>query len=153
MKFSSNDEALLSHNEDLNIGIQAIQTAVRTLVKNLYTQRASKGNFTETFPDILEGEKWQVRYGHLQDACLLELASIMVGLEHQGRVYTEMWYMTPDATGMTFIARSLETIKATLINMPDDRLTTRLRVVAAQTHSLELLKYGEKQEDEGAKIG
>ena len=61
--------------------------------------------------------------------------------------------MTPDATGMTFIARCLETIKATLINMPYDRLTAKLKVAAAQTHNLELLKYGEKQEDGGAIIG
>ena len=90
MQLSSN-EATLSHNDDfdINIGIQAIQTAVRMLVKSLYTQRASKGNITNIFPgnglDILEGEKWQVRYDHLQEACLLELASIMGGLEHQGK--------------------------------------------------------------------
>ena len=70
MQFSSN-EATLSNNDDLDLvsGIQEIQTAVRTLVKNLYTQRASRRNSTNIFPgnglDILEGEKWQLRYDHL----------------------------------------------------------------------------------------
>ena len=54
-----------------------------------------------------------------------------------------MWYMTPDATGMTFIAKCLETIKG----MPDDHLIAKLKVAAAQTHNLELLKYAAKQED------
>ena len=81
----------MSHNEDLGIAIQAIQTAVRTLVKNLYTQRASKGKFTNIFTgdglDILEGQKWWDRYNELQEACLLELASILGGLEHQGNTF------------------------------------------------------------------
>ena len=55
--------------------------------------------------------------------------------------------MTPDATGMTFIAKCLETIKGILINMPDDHLIAKLKVAAAQTHNLELLKYAAKQED------
>ena len=88
---SSKDEATLSHNEDLGIAIQAIQIAVRTLVKNLYTQRASKGKFTNIFTndglDILEGEKWKARYNELQEACLLELAAILGGLEHQGNTF------------------------------------------------------------------
>ena len=56
-----------------------------------------------------------------------------------------MWYLTPDATGMTFIAKCVETIRGALINMPDNRLTAKLKVVAAQTHNLELLNYGEKR--------
>ena len=87
MQFST-DDGTLSHNPDMSCGIQAIQTAVRTLVKNLYTQRASKGNFTNIFTgnglEILEGKKWQVRYNALEEACVLELASILGGLEHQG---------------------------------------------------------------------
>ena len=53
MQFSSN-EATLSNNDDLDLdsGIQAIQTAVRTLVKNLYTQRASRRNSTNIFPRL-----------------------------------------------------------------------------------------------------
>ena len=90
MQFSTDDETL-SHNPDMSCGIQAIQTAVRTLVKNLYTQRASKGNFTNIFIDdgleILEGKKWQFRYNALEEACLLELASILGGLEHQGTTF------------------------------------------------------------------
>ena len=94
MQFSSN-EATLSHNDDLDhdkdlrIGIQAIQTAVKTLIKNLYTQRARKGSVTNIFPgkglDILEGKKWQDRYDHLEESCLLELSSILGGIEHQGK--------------------------------------------------------------------
>ena len=87
MQFSTDDETL-SHNPDMSCGVQAIQTAIRTLVKNLYTQRASKGNFTNIFTgdglEILEGKKWQVRYNALEEACSLELASILGGLEHQG---------------------------------------------------------------------
>ena len=63
-----------------------------------------------------------------------------------GRVYTEMWYMTPDATGMTFIAKCVETIRGALINMPDNQLTPKLKIVATQTHNLELLNYEEKCE-------
>ena len=88
---SSTEEETLSHNPDLCYGIQAIQTAVRTLVKNLYTQRASNGKFTNIFIDdgleILEGKKWQDRYNALEEACLLEVAAIFGGLEHQGKTY------------------------------------------------------------------
>ena len=52
-----------------------------------------------------------------------------------------MWYLTSDATGMTFIARCLETIRGILINMPDNRITAKLKMVAMQTHNLELLEY------------
>ena len=60
-----------------------------------------------------------------------------------------MWYLTSDATGMTFIARCLETIRGILINMPDNRITA---MVAKQTHNLELLEYRVKgviQEGDG----
>ena len=52
-----------------------------------------------------------------------------------------MWYPNSDATGMTFIANCLETIRGILINMPDSQLTTKLKEVAVQKHNLELLNY------------
>ena len=52
-----------------------------------------------------------------------------------------MWYPNSDATGMTFIARCLDTIRGILINMPDNQLTTKLKEVAVQKHNLELLNY------------
>ena len=57
-----------------------------------------------------------------------------------------MWYLTPDATGMTYIARCLETIKGILINMPDSQSISKLKVVAGQTHNLELFRVKELTE-------
>ena len=85
---STTKDTTLIPNEGLGVGIQDIQTAVRMLVKNLYTQRALKGKFTNIFTNdglkILEGKRYQARYEALEEACLLELASILGGLEHQG---------------------------------------------------------------------
>ena len=67
------DEAALTHKTDFN-KIQSIQTAVRMLVKKLYVQRASKGNYTNFYIndslEILKGQKWQSRHDALQEACL-----------------------------------------------------------------------------------
>jgi len=94
-----------------------VQHHVKMLVKNLFTQRVEKmgNNITNVFTgeglEIRTGGKYAKRYRHLQRACLLELSSILVGLEHGDQLFTEMQYLTNDPQGMTFIAACLEAVR------------------------------------------
>ena len=97
-----------------------VQQAVKTLVKNLFTQRVEKAvksgnNITNVFTgeglEIRAGGKYAKRYRHLERACLLELSIILTGLEYGDRVFTEMQYLTNDPQGMTFIAGCLEAVR------------------------------------------
>ena len=79
-------------------GLEQIQFHVKTLVKNLYTQRITGTNLTNIFTGdglaMLDGAKYLKRYKHLERSCLLELCFIMVGMESGGQTFTEMLYFT-----------------------------------------------------------
>ena len=109
-----------------------VQHAVKTLVKNLFTQRVEKAlksgnNITNVFTgeglEIRTGGKYTKRYRHLERACLLELSIILAGLEQGGRLFTEMQYLTNDPQGMTFIAGCLEAVRQVAVGTSDQSLS------------------------------
>ena len=100
-----------------------VQHHVKTLVKNLFTQRVQKAqksgsNITNIFTgvglELREGNKYRRRYHHLERACLLELCMILVGLESGDQTFTEMRYLTNDPQGMTYIAACLQDLRRVL---------------------------------------
>ena len=102
---------------------QAIQYHIKTLVKDLFTQRVNKAratgnNITNVFTgeglEIRTAGKYVKRYNHLEMACLLELCIILVGLEYNNQIFTGMRYLTNDPQGMTYIAKCLEGLRQVL---------------------------------------
>lgn len=117
--FANLENIMNSRPQDCKL-MADIQHHVKTLVKNLFTQRVEKAlksgnNITNVFTgeglELRTGGKYTKRYRHLERACLLELSSLLVGLEHGDQVFTEMQYLTNDPQGMTFIAACLETVR------------------------------------------
>ena len=132
-----------------------VQHHVKTLVKHLFTQRVEKavksGNhitnvFTGEGLEIRPGGKFAKRYRHLERACLLELSSILTGLEYGDRVFTEMQYLTNDPQGMTFIAGCLEAVRkaagATFpcTKMPSDNIYQPFIEASSVSHGITFIK-------------
>ena len=130
-----------------------VQHAVKTLVKNLFTQRVEKavksGNpitnvFTGDGLAIRPGGKYAKRYRHLERACLLELSIILAGLEQGGRLFTEMQYLTNDPQGMTFIAGCLEALReaAASATSPSHKINSYLPFIeaVAVSHGITFIK-------------
>ena len=124
---------------------------IKTLVKNLFTQRVAGSNITNVFTgeglEIKKGGKYQKRYRHLERACLLELSIILVGLEYGNQVFTEMRYLTNTPQGMTFIAACLQDLRKALTTHGDLlRDTTKSRVLkraASVSHGITFVKFTE----------
>lgn len=135
--------------EDANSTAAAIQRHVKTLIKNLFTQRVNKAraagsNITNVFTGdglaMLSGKKYTERYRHLERACLLELCSIMVGLEHCAQKFTQMLYLTPDPQGMTHIAVCLQQVRHAIAKLPVSADAARLKATAAETHGITFVR-------------
>jgi hypothetical protein len=81
--------------------------------------RKAGSNITNIFVgDGLElhpGKKYQKRYKHLETACLLEISRILTGFFHDGQTFTEMYYLTDDPQGMTYIAACIQEIRKALL--------------------------------------
>merc|ERR1740139_490525 len=140
-----------------------IQQEIKALVKSLFNARAAKSTaasgqpplklFTEEGLDLLPGSKYKLRYDALEAACLLELSSIIAGVEHEGFLFTEMQYMNNDAAGMTLIVKCLTRVRAVLCGMPEGPLTMGLKTPAAQTHGVELLNIGHDSDSDAEEPG
>jgi len=125
-----------------------IPTAMKQLVKNLYTQRAQKCGLSNIFEegslelvsDPKNAHKNQKRYTALEEACILELGSIMTGFEHGGRRFTEMRYLNTDPRGMSYISAALQEIRFALALMPaKNNDILNLKLSCTETHGLVLL--------------
>lgn len=114
-------ESIMKKKEDESSEAEIeIQYHIKTLVKSLFTQRVEKAratgnNITNVFTgnglETRTAGKYIKRYNHLERACLLELCIILVGLEYDNQLFTEMRYLTNDPQGMTFIAQCLEGLR------------------------------------------
>jgi hypothetical protein len=126
-------------------GAEQVQVHVKTLIKNLFTQRCAKVGVTSPFTgnglEMRGGAKSERRYGHLERACLLELTCIMTGIESRGELFTEMQYLNQDPQGMTHIATCIEGIRRALAGMPAHPLYAGLQAAAAQRHGLHLVTH------------
>jgi len=124
-------------------GLEQIQFHVKTLVKNLYTQRISGTNLTNIFTSdglaMLDGAKYLKRYKHLECSCLLELCFIMVGMESGGQTFTEMLYLTNNPQGMTHIAACLQKLRQSLNEAPRADCTAALQA-ATKAHGITFIR-------------
>merc|ERR1719277_344974 len=130
-------------------GVEQVRVHVKTLIKNLFTQRCAKSGVTSPFTgnglEMRGGAKAERRYGHLERACLLELTCIMTGIESQGELFAEMQYLNQDPQGMTHIAACIEGIRRALAGMPAHPLYAKLQAAAAQRHGLQLVTHVARQ--------
>merc|ERR1712072_1365435 len=129
-------------------GLAQIQYHVKALVRNLFTQRVNKArkagsNISNVFIgdgfEMRSGTKYAKRYRHLERACLLELCMILVGLEYEGQVYTEMNYLTNDPQGMTYIAACLQGLRNTICESHNKQVDL-LKEAASVTHGITFVK-------------
>ena len=93
-----------------------VELQVRILVGKLFKQRIAGTNITNVFDCdqklvVNSKPKLQKRYQCLQTACLMELSSILAGLEYMGECYPDMFYANTNPTGMNNIAVCLNNIR------------------------------------------
>jgi len=126
---------------------EAIQVDVKTLVKNLFTQRVEKARaagsaLTNVFIgeglELKPNKRYHKRYNHLERSCLLELSVIISGLTSNiGERFTEMRYLTTDPRGMSFIAECVEHIRRSAVeDLIPTASTIGLKTAAAETHGI-----------------
>jgi len=145
VKFRNEEE------EKENWQVAQVQHHVKTLVKNLYTQRVQKAqksgsNVTNVFTgeglEIRGGNKYTRRYRHLERACLLELCMILVGLESGDQTFTEMRYLTNDPQGMTYIASCLQDLRRVLTASNDASNISKVLFDASSTsHGITFVEH------------
>jgi len=132
-------------------GIMRIQHHVKTLVKNLFTQRVEKARaagcamtnvFTGKGLSMVPGARYRKWYQHLERACLLELSAIMVGLQHGAQMFTEMRYLTNDPRGMTYIAGCMQNLRQTIAGLSSGPSTVLLKS-ATEMHGITFMKFKE----------
>ena len=103
---------------DLMSSSNVVELEIRTLVSKLFKQRTSGTPYSNPFQtddrlSLNDGTKAQSRYNNLKTACLMEIASILSGIEFKGETYPEMFYACTNRTGMTNILKCLNNIRQT----------------------------------------
>lgn len=80
------------------------QRHVKTLIENLFMLRVEKAraagsNITNIFEgsDIIQDDESMKKHRHLELACMLELCSLLCGIEYGGQTFTEMYYLANDS--------------------------------------------------------
>jgi len=143
--FSELEEVV--HSDSSEEAVKEIQVHVKTLVKNLFTQRVEKAkkqglSLTNVFSgkglELLPKERYHKRYRFLERSCILEISSILAGFEHNGQLFTEMRYLTNNPTGMSFIAECVQKIRDTLKSVA---AYPTLKEAAAKTHGITFARW------------
>merc|ERR1719343_1179861 len=123
----------------------SIRFHVRSLVKNLFTQRVTKArsqgqNITNVFAgdglELVPGARYQKRYKSLERASLMELSSILIGQMHGNQKFTEMSYLTPDPEGMTLISACLQEVRKAIAKLPAGSDAAFLQPAAEEVHGI-----------------
>lgn len=127
----------------------AIQHHVETLVKSLASlmiQKADKAGatvshiFKEGEDDSLkEGSRYLKRYNHLKRACILEVVALLVGLEYENELFTEMIFPTSSTQGMALFADCLEGLRKTLASTSSSstsEVSNVMREASSSSHGI-----------------
>jgi len=144
--FSALEEIVVGSHSDEEF-MKEIQVHVKTLVKNLFTQRVEKCRaqgvpVTNVFSgkglEILLKKRYIKKYRCLERSCILEISSILAGFELSGQLFTEMRYLTNDPRGMSFIAECVQKIRHTLKSVD---AYPALKEAAAKTHGITFARW------------
>lgn len=145
--FSALEEIMGSDSEEE--AVKEIQVHVKTLVKNLFTQRVEKmkaqgipvtNPFSGKGLELLQKKRYLKKYRCLERSCILEISSIVAGFElkQTGELFTEMCYLTNDPRGMSFIAECVQKIRST---MKSAAAYPALKEAAAKTHGISFARW------------